>query len=81
MVVGNGRIVNAHVEQVIDFPSVEGIRKYVEWNNLKNRIVYYLDKNNYPSKIFDSNEHITEISESQYSIKVWLPYNNISMGN
>lgn len=79
MTVGGGRIAFAHVEQTIDFPSMEGVKRYVKRKENRNDKIYYLDKDNYPNSHFNEEEHVTFTTEG-YTIRIWLPYNGLNMG-
>ena len=79
MVTGGGRIAFAHVEQVIDFETIDGVYKYVERNTKTGRKIFYLDEKDHPTGYFDEGQHVT-FSEEGYTIKVWVPYNGLNMG-
>lgn len=79
MIVGGGKIAFAHVEEVIDFASVNDIKRYVAYNEEKGRLVFYLDKNGKPNRQFSEN-FIYKTANNQYSISVWVSYNGLPMG-
>ena len=87
MMIGKGKIAFAHVEQVIDFPSKEGVMAYVEWNARRNRKVFYEAHDEgdrfYWIPHFDWSKCVRVTGERdnpQYTIYVRIPYNGINMG-
>ena len=87
MLAGGGKIVFAHVEEVIDFPNIEGVQKYVKWHEDNNKTIYYvkyLDNGKFEiSPKFNEDEHlkVTGAIDRPYTITVWIPYNGMNMGN
>ncbi len=85
MTIGGGRIAFAHVEQVIDFKDLEGIRRYVEKHKY-NDIMYlsYVNNSNQHemTHIFDEEKHIAKngSEDRPYTITVWIPYKEFNMG-
>ena len=80
MVSGNGRIAFAHIEEVIDFDDIDGVKRYVEAQDKKRRRIYYVDSNGYPSQYFSIEKHVRCTGYNKFSIEVFLPYNNCKMG-
>ena len=81
MMIGKGRIAFAHVEQIIDFPSAEGVEAYVKWNEDHHRTCYYQrqDSGAWTSHFSFAN-CVRMTSERQYTICVMLPYNGCNIG-
>lgn len=80
----NGKIAFAHTEIVIDFTSMEDIKKFVKVNEEKNKKIFYCKYSNGDlseiSRIFDEGFVFVSTDKSRYTLTIRIPYQYYEMG-
>lgn len=80
----NGKIAFAHTEIVIDFTSMDNIKKFVKEKEDNNQKIFYCKYSNGDlseiSRTFDEGFVFVPTDKSRYTLTIRIPYENYEMG-